>query len=439
MTRRPPRGLLALVAVLALVFVSLTVGTGTAGAAPPRRRVLPANVAALYEQYPVIELVTMGIGSLIWERHGHIALCVRYPDPQDDVCYNYGIGDFKEPLGMAAGFFRGTKSFWVGKQYPDEMLAVYRRTDRTIWVQPLPLTAAQKTKVLEKLEYDVLEEHKHYAYDHFWDNCTTRVRDILDDATGGALRSIEGKTYGRTYRDLARDGFMGMRVPLVITDIAMGRVTDRPPTYWERMFLPDYLREAVQARWGIEPIVLYQRRTDLDTLGGQMEIFTQRFGLPPPRQGSSGRLGFVLIVLALTAPAWLSRLFGGFQRLGLTLAVLPPVLLGSIFWFLAIVSPLPYVRWNESCLVLLPLDLLLLFGSVERRRWYALGRIGMLVLLAALMAVGVLMQPLWPLLLWPLVPLATVAFLSPTGTRYTPVRPPRAESVTTPEAHVISS
>ena len=40
----------------------------------------------------------------------------------------------------------------------------------------------------------------------------------------------------------------------------MGRVTDRVPSYWERMFLPDYLREAVVARWGIEPITLYERK-----------------------------------------------------------------------------------------------------------------------------------------------------------------------------------
>ena len=51
----------------------------------------------------------MGVGSLIWERHGHIALCVRYQDPRQNACYNYGIGDFHHPIGMATGFFRGTQ------------------------------------------------------------------------------------------------------------------------------------------------------------------------------------------------------------------------------------------------------------------------------------------------------------------------------------------
>src|SRR5437899_2112190 len=64
------------------------------------------------QDFPVVELVTMGVGSLIWERHGHIALCVVYENPLDDACYNYGVADFTHPLDMTAGFFRGTHSFW---------------------------------------------------------------------------------------------------------------------------------------------------------------------------------------------------------------------------------------------------------------------------------------------------------------------------------------
>ena len=220
MTRRIAILALASLAVLALAAPSV---------AQPGRE-LPPEVAKLYDEKPTIELVTMGVGGLIWERHGHIALCVRYDNPRQDACYNYGIGDFRHPFQMAWGFFRGTNSFWVGKMDPRQMLNIYRYADRTIWVQPLPLTPEQKKKVIDKLERDILEENKHYAYDHFWDNCTTRVRDVLDGATDGALTNMKGPVGTETYRDLARKGFFGMRVPLLITDIAMGRVTDRVPT-----------------------------------------------------------------------------------------------------------------------------------------------------------------------------------------------------------------
>ena len=336
----------------------------------------------------------MGIGSLIWERHGHIALCVRYADPREDACYNYGIGDFHHPLAMAAGFFRGTHSFWVGKMDPRQMLNIYRYADRSIWVQPLPLTPEQKQKVIDKLERDILEENKHYAYDHFWDNCTTRVRDVLDGATDGALRNMKGPEGHETYRDLARKGFFGMRIPLLITDIAMGRVTDREPNYWERMFLPDYMRDAATMFWKVQPIVMYERK-----------------GPPPLKDGPSGRIIFSFVILLLTAPAIITFLLQKKQRLGLGLAVVPYVFLGSIFWFLAIISPLPYVEANESCLVLLPLDVMLVwFLSPARRRVYARFRLGMLAVIAALLLVNVLKQPIWPLLLWPLVPALVVGF-----------------------------
>jgi hypothetical protein len=370
-------------ALVALVLVAL--------ASPVSAQPRPSDPP---RDYPVVELVTMGIGSLIWERHGHIALCVRYADPRQDACYNYGIGDFHHPLQMATGFFRGTHSFWVGKMNPREMLNIYRYADRSIWVQALPLTAEQKQKVIDKLERDILEENKHYAYDHFWDNCTTRVRDVLDGATDGALRNMKVPPGDETYRDLARKGFFGMRIPLLITDIAMGRVTDRVPTYWEKMFLPDYMREAAERLWGVKPVPMYERR-----------------GPPPLDDGPSGRVLFALVILLLTAPAWITKLLGRFERTGLAVAIIPYVFLGFILTFLAIISPLPYVRANETCAVLIPFDILMIwFLSQRHRRVYARVRVGMVVLVGLLLLIGVFKQPIWPILFWPLVPAAVVGF-----------------------------
>lgn len=387
--------------IAALAVASLAAMAVAAPARAQNRIHVPPEVAKLYQDKPVIELVTMGVGSLLWERHGHIALCVHYDDPHDDRCYNYGIGDFYHPLGMAWGFFRATGAFWVGKSPVAEMLSIYQYADRTIWVQPLPLTAAQKKQVIDKLELDILEPNRYYAYDHFWDNCTTRVRNILDDVTGGKLSGMIEPSDGRTFRDLAREGFFGVHlpqtgdvpVPLLITDLAMGRATDRVPSYYERMFLPQYLREAVAKLWGIQPIAVYERHGD-----------------PPESDGPSGRGWLALVIVLLTSPSWITRLIGRLARTGLALAVIPYLLLGTTLTFLAIISPLPYIRWNELCLVLLPLDVLVLVLPEPRRQRYARGRVAMLGLIAALRLVGVFKQPLFAPLLWPAIPLAVAGF-----------------------------
>jgi hypothetical protein len=54
--------------------------------------------------------------------------------------------------------------------------------------------------------------------------------------------------------------------------------------------------------------------------------------------------------------------------------------------------------------------MLVWFLSPERRKKYARGRVYSLAVVAALLIVNVLHQPLWPLLLWPLVPAAIVGF-----------------------------
>lgn len=374
----------------------------------------PTEAPAGSGDSPTIELVTMGIGSLIWERHGHIALCVTHrgmaiamhqPEP-GDYCYNYGIGDFHDPLKMVWGFFRGTHSFWVGKDTPPNMLYVYKHFDRTIWAQKLPLDDAQKQKVIAKLEDDITEEHRYYAYDHFDDNCTTRIRDIIDNVTNGALSKMTDLTDGRTYRDLAREGFEGMRLPSLATDVAMGRSTDRVPTYWDRMFLPQFLREAVQTRWGLKPQILYQRT---ECRGSEDKSCIER-GIPSVANPPSGRVLAALVIILLTSPVWLTRLIGKFQRTGLAFAILPYWLLGTIETFLAIISPLPYVRVNETCLAWLPLDLAILFLSPENKVKYAKARLALIALQAVLMLINVFHQPLWPELLWPAIPMATVAF-----------------------------
>lgn len=410
---------------------------------------LPANcpegspAAKLYAEEPTIELVTMGIGSLIWERHGHIALCVRYQDPRKDICFNYGIGSFHKPIAMAWGFFRGTDSFWAGEQTIDHLIQIYAGRNRTVWAQPIPLDAAQKQKVIDALYRDTapLAERRamrpdgknlFYAYDHFWDNCTTRVRDILDEASGGALSTLKGVETddGKTFRDLARDGFWGMKGALLITDIAMGRVTDRVPDYWERMFLPQFLREGVEKKWGIKPIILYQRQPELERpelAGLDTKQDSDGNGLADVEEDTehaAGRLLLFFILLLLTAPAIAGRYFGRFQRSTLALAVIPQFLFGGILWFLAIISPLPYVMWNESLWVLLPLDLLLLaFLKPDKRKLYARGRVAMLCLYILLNLIGIMKQPILALVIWPLVPNFLVGFWRPEWSRGKAIAP----------------
>jgi hypothetical protein len=370
--------------VVALLVVLATTGRAHAIESPPLPSPRPAARA--------FELVTIGPGTLVWGRHGHIALCARFADPALDRCYHYALGDFAHPASMVAGYFRGTRTFWAGPEPRDNMLARYRDTDRSIWVQELPFDDAKRARLHDILEHDILEDNKYYSYDHFDNNCTTRIRDILDELTDHALSTMDEPTDGKTFRDLAREGFYDSEVLLLVLDLAMGPATDRVPTYYERMFLPQYMREAVAKRLGVKPVAFYERK-----------------GPPPPGEGGSGRTPLALVIIALAVPAVVAWRRARFERLALGFAVVPYVVLGTVLVGLAIISPLPYVRWNEAILVLLPSDILLVVSPARYRR-YARARVVMLGAIAFAMIVGICKQPLWAPLLWPLIANGLVGF-----------------------------
>ena len=112
--------------------------------------------------------------------------------------------------------------------------------------------------------------------------------------------------------------------------------------------------------------------------------------------------------LNLSASA--KRILRKLEKPGLVFGFVPYILFGVILTFLALISPLPYVRWNDSILVVFPGDLVLPFLKVKHRVLYARGRVAMLGVVFLLHLVNVVKQPITPLLFWPLVPLLVVGF-----------------------------
>jgi hypothetical protein len=85
--------------------------------------------------------------------------------------------------------------------------------------------------------------------------------------------------------------------------------------------------------------------------------------------------------------------------------------------------------------VVMPLDLVLPFLGAARRRRYALARIGLLVLVSLLAAVGVFHQPLWTLILVVFLPMLAIALDLPHGL----ARVGRAAAEAAPEAAVAAA
>jgi hypothetical protein len=212
--------------------------------AAPARAQAPGPFAA--DTGLTVTLLTMGQGDLVWEKFGHNALWIHDAAAGTDRVYNYGVFDFNSP-GYWGRFLKGNWLYQLGVYDLQQTVFQYRYFNRAIQAQQLNLTPAQKRELQQLLEINALPQNREYLYDYYRDNCSTRIRDVLDRVIGGRLRaatadSLTGTTYRwHSERLIADDeaSYFGLAGGL-------GPAADREIDAWEEMFLPGKVQQQVR-------------------------------------------------------------------------------------------------------------------------------------------------------------------------------------------------
>ncbi len=329
---------------------------------------------------PRVFLYTLGHDEALFTRWGHAALCLREEGGFNGACYGYGYTDFSDALGSVLRISRGKGLFWGDVEEEGELLSRYMARDADIWRQELILRPEEVATLQAALQASMEDGARVYSYHHFYDNCATRLRDPLDQATDGRLSEGALAKEGPPWREFAEKGLAGFLPLQVALQLSLGREGDQATSGWDRMFLPAELRREVERAYGAAP-----------------ERLNTRQGPAIPDTPHQGRQAVAALGVVLAgALAAISRLrpsalwrAGGLLLGGL--ALLP--------WTVALVSNLGELRWNETLLLLWPTDLLLRRMSEGLRRAYLTARLGVLGVVAALWAAGLLLQPHGPTLL----------------------------------------
>ena len=202
-------------------------------------------VHALPDKLTQLSVVTFGRGDQVHQYFGHNAFVVSGPGLAAPLVVNYGMFSFGPD--MIPQFLRGRLRFWVGTTPLDATTATYAAAQRDVRVRDLRLEPAALQSVLDQLKHDLRPENRSYLYDHYHDNCSTRLRDALDRALGGQLRrawSRPGKFTLRqeTLRYTQHDPVVAWAMMFGLSD----RV-DRPVQEWDEAFLPDELERLLDA------------------------------------------------------------------------------------------------------------------------------------------------------------------------------------------------
>ena len=343
---------------------------------------------------PPIFLLTMGPDqSVIFRKWGHAALCVG------DQCLNYGVTDFSRTAGLVQEVLRGEAVFWMAVSAYEDMVRVYSRDDRSVFRQDLDLSPEARDALLGRIAQDLVPGQSEYIYNHFDDNCTSRIRDYLDEAASGKLREpfslplpFERPEREPTFRGHIRRGLYEDPLLLWLSDVGVGSVADEPISAFDAMFLPGALRYGVEQAFDAPP-----RRLHTGSYGD----------LLPPDPGSRPYLPWLLGIAALLT--LLIALPGrpALRRTGAAGAAVLMALVGTVGAAVLILSPLPEFRTSLIALAVPPTDFLL---TTRHVRWYGPARLvwGAGFLLAIL--AGILRQPLGWTVLAALLPVAAIVW-----------------------------
>jgi len=194
----------------------------------------------------VVKLVTIGPADPIYTWWGHSALIVEDIRFNISRFYNYGLFSFDQE-NFFLNFAMGRLWFQVGSSDAERELAYYRYLDRTIHIQTLNLLPHKRLEMAQFLENNILPQNRTYLYDHYDDNCATRVRDLIDATVDGQLynaAAAPGRMTLRehTHRFTAHSLLMDWLLMFLMSD-----VIDHPVTRWQEMFLPGELEKNVAA------------------------------------------------------------------------------------------------------------------------------------------------------------------------------------------------
>ncbi len=191
-------------------------------------------------------LITMDQGDQVWEKFGHNAILVRNEATGEEVAWNWGLFNFDD-VDFIPRFLRGTMLYSMGGMDAQWMIQQYAADNRSVYANEVFLSLAQAAELDRFARWNAQPENRDYIYDYFRDNCSTRVRDVLDMAVGGALRAhFAERITPRSYRWHARRLVQETLWIDQGLSFLLGTRGDRPITEWEAMYVPMVLMELLE-------------------------------------------------------------------------------------------------------------------------------------------------------------------------------------------------
>ncbi len=305
-----------------------------------------------------ITLITVSPGEEIYAHYGHTAIRVADPKKGFDLVFNYGLFDFNSP-NFIYRFVKGETDYICGAFDYSIFLLEYQSENRKVTEQVINLKPQEKEAIWQALVKNSLPENRMYRYNFFFNNCSTKPRDMV-------VKGIQGKVDYRTkgYYHTLRDVLHHYTDPHPWTqfgiDFVIGAQADAAASLSDQQFAPELLSKSfstavVTDSSGEErPLVLETRQAVSQDIS--------RISKPFPLPGPIPVMWFLCAALAVCSVYEFRK---GLHFKAVT-AVLYAVfgLTGSLIAFLVLFSVHPTTHVNYLLLWQNPIHLIFAFGMV---------------------------------------------------------------------------
>lgn len=339
-----------------------------------------------------ISVLTCSPGTELYSLFGHSALRVRDSAEKIDIVFNYGTFDFRTEH-FYLKYARGLLPYQLSVTSYSNFLQNYIADERSVWSQTLDLDSLQRQYLFDLLVKNYEPANRTYLYNFLFDNCSTRIRDIIEKSVGPTLAWHLPREHKSFWNLL--DEYLG-RIPWIKWGIhtILAQSGTREATPCQYMFLPDYLMKGLASATSSDrPLV---RRTE--TL----------YQAAPPLSEHPWYLSpfFLLTTVSLLLIFLLIRLRNRILSNAISSLIFAiSGLIGCLLIFLGFFTEHPITAPNFNLIWANPLNLLIAF-LLFRKKLPGAVRI-YLTAFSIVLSLGI---PLW-FFLTPAVPLASLPLL----------------------------
>ena len=182
-----------------------------------------------------------------WAWWGHTALLIRDQNRDLELVFDYGLFEDLGP-SFLYHYLKGQPNFLLGISSLDKTLRRYQLQRRAVYAQRLYAKKQSLEALYQKLIINAQPQNRKYLYHHYYNNCTTIVRDLIDEFLfEGSLRKkyTQGKGKESIRKRAVAPGLAWPPI-FIVFNSTVGYSLDRSRDHWRDMFLPVDLMQALE-------------------------------------------------------------------------------------------------------------------------------------------------------------------------------------------------